>query len=138
MPAFEELCDAWTSATAFIKAKGSYEKASFSFLYEKRLLICWLTSTSSSTKSCRPGVAKITFAISATLQREDRQKLKLLKWKLKEEKRNLASVLQQAANMIPLFLSKTTGDLWKQAFDERLASDTHVEEGREVTNAKAR
>ena len=81
---------------------------------------------------------EVTFAISATLPKGERQKLKLLNWKLKEEKRNLASVLEQAANMIPLFLSKTTGDLWQQALDECLASETHVIKGREITYAKAR
>ena len=50
----------------------------------------------------------------------------------------MASVLEQAANMIPLFLSKTTGDLWQQALDECLASETHVIQGREIKYAKAR
>ena len=95
----EELCGAWTSATAFIEAQGFYKKASFSLLYEEAAHL--LADIHKKQYQIVPTQRdEVTFAISATLSKEERQKLKLLNWKLKEEKRNLVSVLQQAASMI--------------------------------------
>ena len=88
----EELCGAWTSATAFIEEQGFYKKASFSLLYEKAAHL--LADIHKKQYQIVPTQRdEVTLAISANLPKEERQKLKLLNWKLKEERRNLASVL---------------------------------------------